>query len=789
MIFPRQARDKHRENSKKGPFVAGGDIRKKGIELLHESQFAKVWPPATLDDPTAIDIVTPCSITNPAADRSSFLSFKSMAAHYDKTGSSRGVRVVNMDPHVLPRAYKHRLLASGMAMDDVEELDARLARTDTDQEGAACTTTEGSILINMHCRFEWATLRASEEQLKFVEELHAGVCMALNVRGTDGSWGHALPTEATEGSDIRILSVRRGPNEDIIRQSIAFVVEIVMFLLRLVFSFYISIRYNSCVCCKRLHHSRKLKSLRITHNEILAYLGKATEERDPVAFSEKLLTAPAAPAAEELLIDDEEEEEEDDGPADSAAEDGDDGKKKKKKKKRKKKAKKKKVELPVPLSPPINDWVQAFDPITNLVYFFNIVPNEAGDHETANFNPNNPCVRVCCRVTKKSVDVGIVAGKTVFGAGKTVYDGSKKVAEFGYETTKKGYHWIRPPREPAPPGADDAGGGGAARRGGGRREREWASGGGGGGRSEDTANPLFGFGRESGATDPIERLFTQIDRDSSGEISFDEFAEWYELNIGAVDAAQEIFDELDEDGTGLLDVVEFKMILTEMAEADWVAATDQQSGRPYYVNVKTRATRWVPPGDAEVNDWLASMLQSGGDSGVGSDFPTVSGELTADALFDAVDADSSGEVSFPELVAWWEDRQRALGKADDGSLGKIESIFADLDEDNSNSLNREEFKMILTDVVMGNWVAAQDAVSGRTYYVNKSTRETRWIPPGEPEVAAFLKEQLDDDGGGAAAAHEPGPEHVDRAVLSVNGQSACTVAARKEPLRARSIVR
>jgi hypothetical protein len=73
-----------------------------------------------------------------------------------------------------------------------------------------------------------------------------------------------------------------------------------------------------------------------------------------------------------------------------------------------------------------------------------------------------------------------------------------------------------------------------------------------------------------------------------------------------------LFDELDEDGTGQLDVVEFKMILTEVAVADWVMATDAASGRPYYTNVKTRATRWTPPGEVEVNDWVASMLQSGG---------------------------------------------------------------------------------------------------------------------------------------------------------------------------------
>ena len=477
--------------------------------------------------------------------------------------------------------------------------------------------------------------------------------------------------------------------------------------------------------------------------------------------------------------------------------------------------------LVVQLIPPKNNWVQAFDPDTRHVYFYNIVTNE-----TRHFNPNNPFVKVCCVVGKKSAEAGVIVGtKTVVVTGK-VYTGTKNAARFGYHKTKQGYHKIRPPKEingwtiarddegrkffyridersqhpqytipdewveflkstpeerraaqaadkelPPPEMPADRPVG-SPRRSGGRvlsprakhagaaapREREY---------HEDTMNPLFQFaggGAPKPDGDPTEWLFAQIDLDGSGQIAYDEFSNWFDKNIpGHAEGAREIFEELDEDGTGLLDQFEFKMILTELAEADWVAATDPASGRPYYVNVKTRATRWVAPGDEEVNDWVAAMLHADGDTGgaLAGAFATVSGAMSADTLFDAVDVDNSDEISFAELADWWEDRLRAVGKPDDGALQKIEDIFVELDEDESGTLDREEFKMILTDIVMDDWVAAKDAVSGRTYYVNKTTRETRWVPPGDADVDTWLDEEL----GGRAT---PAPAHVDRNVLTVD---------------------
>ena len=733
----------------------GGEIRVNGLEMLHNSNFAKFWQPATLDDPTPIEIVTPCVFAAPGGDRSAFLNFQSLSDHVTRHKSAKGVQVLTMNPTELPRAFKHRLLASGMAMDDVEQLDARLARMQAGRNDAdgACTTTNGSILINLRCRFEWATLRPSDDQLRYIQDLHAALCEALKVRGATQVWDHKLPEAATEGSDIRILSVHRGPDEDIIRKSIAFVMELVGHLVRLIFMIYIYARYNRCVCCMRCYRGRKLQMLRIMHNEIVTYLGKNPEERDPADFQRKISASPGIDLLEEEIEDDSTVEDE---TPDLAAEGADaDGKKTQAKHKTRKKTKhKKQKQKALGMAPPKNSWVQAFDPATGRVYFFNVIQDENGDHATTNFNPNNWFVKVCCRITRKSAVVGQAAGKSVVSAGKQVYGGSKKAIGYGYRTSSNVYHRIRPPKDPSTP--LDGSHLKAPQEG---LEREWTD-----RESSVEDNPLFGFGQPSGASDqPIDRLFAQMDKDDSGEIEFDEFIQWYETTIGGSDLAREIFDEIDEDGTGVLDIIEFRMILTEIAEADWVAATDNQTGRPYYVNVKTRITRWNPPGEAELNDWLVSMLRLGGDTDSRGDVPADPGDLSPDALFDAVDSDGSGEVSFSELATWWKERQRALGKPDDGSLHKMEEIFDDLDEDGSGTLNREEFKMILVEVVMDEWTAARDEVSDEMYYVNKATRETRWVPPGDADVDQWLLHKLDNGN-----TREPGPTHVDTAILSVD---------------------
>jgi Ca2+-binding EF-hand superfamily protein len=61
--------------------------------------------------------------------------------------------------------------------------------------------------------------------------------------------------------------------------------------------------------------------------------------------------------------------------------------------------------------------------------------------------------------------------------------------------------------------------------------------------------------------------------------------------------------------------------------------------------------------------------------------------LSVDELFDVVDTDGSGHISFAEFEAFWRQRLRAMGEStDDEALARARSIFEDLDEDGTGSL-------------------------------------------------------------------------------------------------------
>ena len=83
--------------------------------------------------------------------------------------------------------------------------------------------------------------------------------------------------------------------------------------------------------------------------------------------------------------------------------------------------------------------------------------------------------------------------------------------------------------------------------------------------------------------------------------------------------ALETFRRLDTDGSGYLDRNEFKEVLKVMAMQDWTTKVDPASGRRYYVNTKTRESKWQQPDDdASVNVWLKEQLgeaSGGGPSG------------------------------------------------------------------------------------------------------------------------------------------------------------------------------
>jgi hypothetical protein len=116
-----------------------------------------------------------------------------------------------------------------------------------------------------------------------------------------------------------------------------------------------------------------------------------------------------------------------------------------------------------------------------------------------------------------------------------------------------------------------------------------------------------------------------------------------------------------------------------------------------------------------------------GDDGKPKAQAVASLELTTDGLFDAVDEDGSGAISFKEFKRWWMVRRAVTGQgsSSDVSFSNVAELFTELDVDKSGYLGREEFKAVIETVAHSEWHEIKDEGSGRVYYVNQSGESQR----------------------------------------------------------------
>jgi hypothetical protein len=116
--------------------------------------------------------------------------------------------------------------------------------------------------------------------------------------------------------------------------------------------------------------------------------------------------------------------------------------------------------------------------------------------------------------------------------------------------------------------------------------------------------------------------------------------------------------------------------------------------------------------------------------------------LTQD-IFRRVDTDASGLISFGELARWWARQQLATtGAMDEEALRTLKVLWEEVDADQSGELDVGEFELVLARMAASGWVEAMDPGTGRVYYYNKKTRETRWEAPDLGDaVGELLAEQ------------------------------------------------
>lgn len=106
-----------------------------------------------------------------------------------------------------------------------------------------------------------------------------------------------------------------------------------------------------------------------------------------------------------------------------------------------------------------------------------------------------------------------------------------------------------------------------------------------------------------------------------------------------------------------------------------------------------------------------------------------------------MDSNQSGTISFDEFASWWSRRTVATGGAlDEELIGRMQQQWAELDTDGSGDLDGSEFEVLMVSLASSDWAETEDHASGRTYFYNRQSKETRWSEPSsDVAVDGFMR--------------------------------------------------
>jgi len=231
----------------------------------------------------------------------------------------------------------------------------------------------------------------------------------------------------------------------------------------------------------------------------------------------------------------------------------------------------------------------------------------------------------------------------------------------------------------------------------------------------------------------VEEIFESIDTDRSGRVSYPEFSSWWTSHGGkgsALALAKRAFDHITQrDGVPDVSADGLKDVMVAVASDHWQQAVDGASGRQYYVNPTTGESSWLVPGIEVVAPFLtaAGITRSAA--------TTVSRPPTLTEIFEEIDYDGSGELSFEEFADWWE-----LNGGNQVSLALAQEAFGLVEmRDGVPGLGLDELKEVLIAVASDDWEEAIDQATSRKYFLNPNTGESSWLVPGIEVVGPFLE--------------------------------------------------
>ena len=148
-------------------------------------------------------------------------------------------------------------------------------------------------------------------------------------------------------------------------------------------------------------------------------------------------------------------------------------------------------------------------------------------------------------------------------------------------------------------------------------------------------------------------------------------------------------------------------------------------------------------------------------------------------LFERVDRDGSGLISFAEFVEWWSHRQLSTGHTlDAGLAAKMKQRWKELDRDGSGDLDKTEFESLMAELATSEWREAFDDKKQKVYYYNTRTKKTSWR---QPDAAATTADFMATNGL-AAPRKPPDPSTLRPPIQRGNADTNVAAATTINPL-------
>ncbi len=122
-----------------------------------------------------------------------------------------------------------------------------------------------------------------------------------------------------------------------------------------------------------------------------------------------------------------------------------------------------------------------------------------------------------------------------------------------------------------------------------------------------------------------------------------------------------------------------------------------------------------------------------------------SSDRIVDDVFNAVDAEGRGGISYDAFESWWMSRQTALerpAQLGDGAetLARVRKVWYELDNDDDGLIDRTDFMRILSETIKFEW-DHRSTRDGQMHFVHRQARVSTPVAPGhEAHIAAWLAE-------------------------------------------------